>query len=327
MMIKKQLSLLLALTLFSLLTPGIGLQACTTAVISGKATPDGRPLLWKHRDTWAIQNKIMQFNDGKYTCIGLVNSGDKKNSSIWIGYNEKGFAIMNSATYNLNSDTLEQSGLEGLLMKRALQNCATVDDFQALLDSLERPILLEANFGVIDAQNNAAYFELGNFSYTKFDANDPKVAPDGYIIRTNHSFSGTPDVGGGYIRYITASEVFERALERNDLSYQTIIREASRNLTHGLTGTDLNLHADRPENNPKYVYFKDYIPRSGTSSSCIVQGTRPGENPELTTMWSTLGFPLTSVITPAWISHETALPEVVSYQESLSDSPLSFFSL
>ena len=27
------------------------LSACTSAVISGKVTPDGRPLLWKNRDT------------------------------------------------------------------------------------------------------------------------------------------------------------------------------------------------------------------------------------------------------------------------------------
>lgn len=326
-MMRRLRYLFLTLILSCLLIPGPKLRACTTAVISGKATPDGRPLLWKHRDTWAIQNKIVQFNDGKYTCMGLVNSKDTLNKSIWIGYNEMGFAIMNSASYNLNSDTLAQSGQEGRLMKIALQNCATVDDFQALLDSLKRPILLEANFGVIDAQNQAAYFELGNFNYTKFDANDPELAPDGYIIRTNHSLSGTPDVGGGYIRFLTASEVFSSALEANELTYQTIIQKASRNLTHGLTGTNLNQYAGLPGNTPKYVYFNDYIPRSGTSSSCIVQGIRKGEAQELTTMWSVVGFPLTSVVTPAWISQETELPEVVSYNETLRNSPLSYFSM
>ncbi len=40
--------------------------ACTTAIISGKFTPDGRPLLFKHRDTSFKQNKLMYFNDGKY---------------------------------------------------------------------------------------------------------------------------------------------------------------------------------------------------------------------------------------------------------------------
>ncbi|MCK4701044.1 MAG: hypothetical protein KAT38_11940, partial [Bacteroidales bacterium] len=72
-------------------------NACTTAVISGKYTPDGRPLLWKHRDTGFLNNKIVHFNDGKYSYTGLVNSGDHENKSIWIGFNSEGFAIMNSA--------------------------------------------------------------------------------------------------------------------------------------------------------------------------------------------------------------------------------------
>ncbi|MCD6346748.1 MAG: hypothetical protein J7L96_04935, partial [Bacteroidales bacterium] len=154
-------------------------QACTTAVVSGKYTPDGRPLLWKHRDTGVLSNKIMQFNDGKYPYTGLVNSLDINGSSIWGGYNSAGFAIMNSASYNLNNDTIKQSGLEGRLMKRALRECATIDDFEKLLSELPKPVRLEANFGVIDANGGAAYFELGNFTYAKIDANDPKIAPYG----------------------------------------------------------------------------------------------------------------------------------------------------
>ncbi len=138
-------------------------NACTTAVVSGKATKDGRPLLWKHRDTWTINNKIVQFFDGKYACTGLVNSVDTANLSIWIGFNSQGFAIMNSASYNLNNDTITQTGLEGRLMKEALQNCADIDEFEAFLKQLEKPVRLEANFGVIDAKGGAAYFELGNF--------------------------------------------------------------------------------------------------------------------------------------------------------------------
>lgn len=42
------------------------INACTTAIISGKYTKNGKPLLWKHRDTWAVNNKIMHFKDGKY---------------------------------------------------------------------------------------------------------------------------------------------------------------------------------------------------------------------------------------------------------------------
>lgn len=59
---------------------------------------------------------------------------------------------MNSASYNLNNDTIKQSGLEGRIMKKALQTCATVDDFEKLLKKLPQPTRLEANFGVIDGK-------------------------------------------------------------------------------------------------------------------------------------------------------------------------------
>ena len=77
------------------------INPCTTAVISGKATDDGRPLLLKNRDADALQNKLVYFFDGKYKFIGLVNSSDKENSEVWCGFNATGFGIMNSASYNL----------------------------------------------------------------------------------------------------------------------------------------------------------------------------------------------------------------------------------
>ena len=36
--------------------------ACTSAIITGKATPDGRPLMWKHRDTGELNNKVKHLN-------------------------------------------------------------------------------------------------------------------------------------------------------------------------------------------------------------------------------------------------------------------------
>ena len=106
-------------------------QSCTTAVISGKYTKDGRPMLFKNRDTWAINNSIRYFDAKPYSFVGLVNSKDPEGKSIWIGNNSAGFAIMNSASYNLNTgDTLKLSGLEGRIIKEALATCKTIQDFE-----------------------------------------------------------------------------------------------------------------------------------------------------------------------------------------------------
>ena len=51
--------------------------ACTSAIITGKLTPDGRPLLWKHRDTGEDNNRIEYFKGKKYNFTALVNSPDK----------------------------------------------------------------------------------------------------------------------------------------------------------------------------------------------------------------------------------------------------------
>ncbi len=301
--------------------------ACTTAVISGKATKDGRPMLWKNRDTWAVNNKIMIFHDGKYTYTGLVNSKDKTGKSIWIGYNSAGFAIMNSASYNLNNDTIKQTGTEGRLMKRALQTCATVDDFEKLLHTLPMPIRLEANFGVIDAKGGAAYFEVGNFKIYKMDANDQAVAPNGYLIRTNYSFMGTPGKGGGYIRYVSTQQVFDQAVKNGGITIKTIMRDATKNLRHSLTGTDLWKYSSLPAGHEKMVWFRDYVPRSGSASSCMVQGVKSGGNPAFTVMWTDLGWPLASVTIPVILSKKNTLPSVLKYDKKLGDAPLCHFAL
>lgn len=95
---KKYFSLFLV---FFLITYQSTVYTCTTAVVSGKATADGRPLLLKNRDAGELQNRLVYFFDGKYTFIGLVNSPDKNNEEVWVGFNEAGFGIMNSASYKI----------------------------------------------------------------------------------------------------------------------------------------------------------------------------------------------------------------------------------
>ena len=313
-----------------LITVGLALvfnfrvNACTSAVISGRYTLDGRPLLWKHRDTGFLKNKMVNFNNGKYSYTGLVNSKDIENKSIWIGFNSEGFAIMNTASYNLNNDTITQSGHEGRLIKRALQTCATIDDFELLLRSLDHPIKMEANFGAIDALGGAAYFELGNFGYEKIDANDPKIAPYGYVIRTNYSTNGKMGIGGGYIRFETADQIIKMAVKENILTPKTIIQDVSRSLYHSLTKVDLYDYSGIAENTETFVYFEDFIPRKSSSSSVVIQGVKKGEDPAYSTMWTTLGWPLSTVCIPVWIHSKTDLPNIFKYDETIKDSPMCY---
>ena len=67
------------------------LSACTSAVISGKVTPDGRPLLWKNRDTDFPQNSVRYFSGGRYPFVAVVNSVEDKDTMAAIKANKVRF--------------------------------------------------------------------------------------------------------------------------------------------------------------------------------------------------------------------------------------------
>jgi hypothetical protein len=304
----------------------ISIQPCTTAVVSGKVTDDGRPLLLKNRDADALQNKLVYFFDGKYKFIGLVNSEDKENKEVWCGFNSNGFGIMNSASYNLKmNDTTKISDLEGKIMKMALERCATLEDFEKMLNDLPKPFGVEANFGVIDANGGAAYYEVDNFKFIKYDANDPAVAPNGYLIRTNYSFAGEENKGYGYIRYETAKSLFENQTKDGKISFEFLINDVPRCLVHSFTNTDLSKNLPE-EKDSNYVYFRDYIPRHSTSAAIVVQGVKENESASLTTMWAILGFPLTSVVVPVWLLEDGTMPKVLQADET-GNAPLCDIAL
>lgn len=309
----KKIYIVAILSLFSLQAA----DSCTTAVVSGKATDDGRPLLLKNRDADDLQNKLVAFLDGKRHFVGLVNARDKENKEVWSGYNDAGFAIMNSAAYNLKEDdTTSLADREGFIMKHALEVCATLADFESLLVRLPKPLGVEANFGVIDAVGGAAYFEVNNFRYTKFDANDPAVAPNGYLIRTNYSCAGEENKGFGYIRYATAERLFRKEFEAKKLSAGFLIDDVPRCLVHSFTKEDLRKKLPRSSTDTTYAFFRDYIPRYYSSAATVVQGVRPSESASLMTMWTALGFPLTSVIVPVWLLEDGSLPVILTADTS-----------
>ena len=163
---KRKIYFVLGLLLFA----SIQSLACTSAIVSAKASKTGRPLLWKHRDTGTEHNFVEKVDakNGNYAYVALYNGGDSTLRDAWLGMNEEGFAIMNTASYNLAPDTAKLKDQEGYVMSLALQKCRTLADFETLLDTISKPLGVQANFGVIDASGDGAYYETDDFKYTKF---------------------------------------------------------------------------------------------------------------------------------------------------------------
>lgn len=287
--------------------------ACTSAVVSGRGTADGRPLLWKQRDTGNLETKLVSDTGGRFAFVGVHDLADTANAECFMGSNEAGFSIINTATYNLQYEKYGgKMDEEGKVMKRALATCRTLEDFEQLLRDTRGKRGVEANFGVIDAFGGAAYYETDPYSFTKFDANDPAVAPQGYLIRTNFSMVGTPESGQGYVRYQSTTNCFQWASLGGGVSLDFILLEATTNLRHSLVGTNL---AQGPlplnEDARTMVHFTDFVPRYSTASSMIIQGVRKGDDPGATTVWTVLGSPLTTPVVPVWVKHASLIPSMM----------------
>jgi len=278
------------------------LWPCTLALVSGKATIDGRPLMWKNRDATEVNNKMLYFSGIKYKFIGLVNAEDAKGESVWGGLNSEGFAVMNSLAEDLGSQG--KGGADnGRLMKQALGECASVADFENFLGRIKGSMNLSADFGVIDAQGNACFFETSRSSYDKFDARDPRVAPFGYIVRTNYAFS-SPDVllGSGFIRFERISHIIQSARGQNRIDLKFILQEASRDLVNEkLHSYPLTVALPSDPASPLFINTSDTINRYSSVSAVVFHGAPSSEKAFLATMWALLGQPVSTVAVPLWV--------------------------
>ena len=213
---------------------------CTSAVVSGRASLDGRTLLWKHRDSVFKDNFLdkVEANDSTMAYVALFNAGDDDLAEAWIGFNEAGFAVMNTASYNLAPDTAAVKDREGMVMSRALARCRTVKDFLGILDrEMEggRSAGIQANFGVTDANGNCAYVEAADHSYKVYPIEENGR---GWMVRSNYSYSGTTGKRLGEVRHDNAVHLIEENIA-DGLAPEVFTEELSRSFYHAEKDADM----------------------------------------------------------------------------------------
>lgn len=291
----------------------IELLACTTAVLSGRFTKSGKPMLWKIRDTEEYANHIRRMQSPLGYYVGLMNDSDTLGVHVWGGHNSHGFGIMNSASFNVNKgDTAQLVDQEGILMKKALAECRNLRDFETLLDTLPRPMGIAGHFGVIDAEGGAAFYEVNNYTWQKFDANND---PRGYVIRTNYSHTGDAGEGLGYVRYSCATRLFEH-IKQGEIDVLQLGSLLSRSMRHGLLELDYRqlAESDALPSKTGFINSDDLITRYGTSSMILIEGVRPTSAPQNTTSWIQIGNPYLSPLVPVWAWQE--VPEALAKPHS-----------
>lgn len=274
--------------------------ACTSAIISADMNPFGRPVLWKHRDTSTIDNKIEYIapKAGNHGYVALFNAADKALNEAWMGMNDAGFAVMNTASYNIKDDNVPAKKMdkEGILMTRALQTCRTVDDFARLLDTYPKPMGVEANFGVIDALGNGAFFETNNSTYVRYDLKDSDT---GVLIRTNYSHSGRKNEGYGFIREANAECLLQPYIDEKSVSPEVLTEVISRTFYHDMKKRDYTHSGEQ------WLIDQDFIPRYKSTATVAIEGCIPVDSLDVVTpafvanqyiMWTGLGYPPVSEI-------------------------------
>lgn len=300
---RKYLELVVAL--LALMCAGAEALACTSAIIGPRASRSGRPMLWKHRDTNTTDNKIEYVapQNGSYGYVALFNAADRKLEQAWMGMNDVGFAVMNTASYNIKDDKVSQKKMdrEGYVMTIALRTCRSVDDFARLLETLPRPMGVEANFGVIDAEGNGAFFETNNHKYVRYDLDD---APGNVLVRTNYSHSGRKNEGYGFVREKNAEDLLADAVARRDVTPELLTETLSRSFYHSLKGRDYGV-----VDGEQWVIDQDFIPRYKSTATIVIEGClpvddcsdiKPGQLVGEYIMWTGLGYPPCAEIIPVW---------------------------
>ena len=64
------------MALVAVLAVVLAVDACTSAIVSGKLTANGRPLMWKNRDTNDLNNRVerIKAHDGLMEFVALFDA-------------------------------------------------------------------------------------------------------------------------------------------------------------------------------------------------------------------------------------------------------------
>lgn len=282
-------------------------EACTSAMAGAARGAGGRWLLWKHRDSGHADNYVRRFaaTDSTRAYVALFNASDTAAREAWIGFNDAGFAVMNTATYNIPAPAPDRQDREGFVMSAALRRCATLADFQRMLRDNGDRLGVQANFGAFDAEGHGAYFEISDRSALRVFPVDSHSAvalgvewaggdDNGLLTRTNYSLSGGPGGRLGVSRHCAETHLLDSVTATRrpwahpgEVAAEDFIETLSRSFYLPEKGVDLldGTAIRRPDNG-------DVIPRWSSCASVVVEGPLPGENPaETMIMWSVVGFP------------------------------------
>ncbi len=269
-------SLVVALSLF--IVP-IQSSACTVGCANGSATIDGRPMMWKMRDTSDGRQQLVCSPGEPYDFIGVRTEG----GSIFMGLSESGVCTGNAVVGGGNTSEV---------MQYIFRNFNTMDQIRTYFSGITT---VGGNLPFIDAAGNASLFELNKDSWwLEYDTMDPNREAQGLlglVVRANEFHNhpdGTDDLSIGG-RYESGTYNINGLADACELSVETV--------TQGNAEPNMGFEYAR------YGPGRDYndICRSTNRSFIAVHGVLPDEDPALSTMWFLCGNANYAIAVPTWV--------------------------
>jgi len=269
--------------------------ACTTAIVGPEASKSGKPMIWKQRDTDAPANVIVYMAETESTMAytALFNADDLERSAAYGGQNSAGFAILNNVSYNLATKKYEP--MNGSVMRKALESCTTVDEFESMLMEMS-PRQCSSNFAVLDATGACAYIEAADSAVVRYD-----VPKDGWLVRTNFSIAGRENGPSGYARYQSAYKLMSRHHGKFEPSF--FIDKMGRSFYNDVLGYDASRWFHR-----RYVYDEDFIARPSSTASVCIDGDQA---------WAAVGYTPGAMMVPFKVSDGENLPSCIKASAEL----------
>ncbi len=270
--------------------------ACTSAIVTAAKSSEGVPMLWKHRDSRKWGNVVAYVEGEKYAYTALVSTNGL---ATYCGINEKGFGVMNNATYNvpIPDESIKSKGAIGL-MGEILGKCASVAEFEEWLKMSNGKRGYSTIYAVGDPSGEVAYFEVSQTSYTRFNAAERE---EQYDTRGNFSFSGEEKDKRGVLRYESA----KRQMKGKSVYTPQELIELSRNY--------INKDGFCILNDPKTEETDSNVIARYTSAASAVM-VCDAKNPRMLVM---SGHPSASMAVPVYVKAKNALPTCVSSRAML----------
>jgi hypothetical protein len=344
-MLKSRVFLIAIMTLVASITY-THVYPCDVVVVSARASTTGRPFIWKNRDCSANWHQEIKYYPAKTTKAGpyiLVsafddaaqfNNGTADNPSG--GVNQAGLGISCTSVYEDFNPLHEIINVNTDLIRHALQECATVADWEALLKNFYKTHwgkVISGNFVVIDAKGGAALYEcytgllfagiLHPMNFRKYDANNGKVTAFNGTFRattTENQGQGTNFIGffarANSNSYITFNYGEERRVRMEELLTDLAL-SGRLNYRNSMVEVNKDVNGQQLDGQGRQLdpatclgdYSTTYcISRAATRLSMLVDGVASGGNPLQSVFWCALGEPSVSVFLPYFVNAGAVSP-------------------